>query len=390
MNRTALNYQMKSIRRDKLCILTFLLPILVGLALNLLSDLNFSAAAESAFGILKKDLAAETVSWLRQYGSVTEYDTLEQLEAAVIESSTQVIGILSDVSGNMSGASEIQADDSGILSGGSSIPSDGSGIPSSSSSIPSDDSGIPSNGSGIRAFRSGDETTRIAASADLLPALYAGRGLMSRYEREILPSPADGEMMKHLLIVITMVTAMFMGCTFNAMSIISEKEDGILYINEILPMTKAQYALQKIMVGFLGGTISTVLTALICIRLRAAQLLPLLLLIVLSAFIAALTGLFIAKFSESLMVGIVYIKLVMILFLAPPILFYLLFPAGGVLHTLSYLLPSSATFYGLMKLLNGSGGLGKELAVLAVHCGVWFLLYVCMSLRRCGSRAARP
>nr|WP_304969960.1 ABC transporter permease [uncultured Schaedlerella sp.] len=376
MNRTALNYQMKSIRRDKLCILTFLLPILVGLALNLLSDLNFSAAAESAFGILKNDLSAETVSWLRQYGSVTEYDTLEQLEAAVIEPSTQVIGILSDASGSMSGTSEIQAGDSGILSGGSSIPSDGSGIPSS--------------GSGIRAFRSGDETTRIAASADLLPALYADRGLMSQYKIEMFPSPADGEMMKHLLIVITMVTAMFMGCTFNAMSIISEKEDGILYINEILPMTKAQYALQKIMVGFLGGTISTVLTALICIRLRAALLLPLLLLIVLSAFIAALTGLFIAKFSESLMVGIVYIKLVMILFLAPPILFYLLFPAGGVLHTLSYLLPSSATFYGLMKLLNGSGGLGKEVAVLAVHCVVWFLLYVCMSLRRCGSRAARP
>ena len=390
MNRTALNYQMKSIRRDKLCILTFLLPILVGLALNLLSDLNFSAAAESAFGILKNDLSAETVSWLRQYGSVTEYDTLEQLEAAVIEPSTQVIGILSDDSGILSGGSEIQADDSDILSGGSEIQADDSGILSGGSSIPSDGSGIPSSGSGIRAFRSGDETTRIAASADLLPALYAGRGLMSRYEREILPSPADGEMMKHLLIVITMVTAMFMGCTFNAMSIISEKEDGILYINEILPMTKAQYALQKIMVGFLGGTISTVLTALICIRLRAAQLLPLLLLIILSAFIAALTGLFIAKFSESLMVGIVYIKLVMILFLAPPILFYLLFPAGGVLHTLSYLLPSSATFYGLMKLLNGSGGLGKELAVLAAHCVVWFLLYVCMSLRRCGSRAARP
>lgn len=376
MNRTALNYQMKSIRRDKLCILTFLLPILVGLALNLLSDLNFSAATESAFGILKNDLSAETVSWLRQYGSVTEYDTREQFEAAVIKPSTQVIGILSDASGSMSGGSGIQADDSGILSGGSEI-------------LPGD-SEILSSGSGIQAFRSGDETTRIAATADLLPALYAGRDLMSQYKIEMLPSPADGEMMKHLLIVITMVTAMFMGCTFNAMSIISEKEDGILYINEILPMTKAQYALQKIMVGFLGGTLSTVLTALICIRLRAAQLLPLLLLIILSAFFAALTGLFIAKFSESLMVGIVYIKLVMILFLAPPILFYLLFPAGGVLHTLSYLLPSSATFYGLMKLLNGSGGLGKELAILAAHCGVWFLLYVCMSLRRCGSRAARP
>ena len=69
----------------------------------------------------------------------------------------------------------------------------------------------------------------------------------------------------------------------------------------------------------------------------------------------------------------------MILFLAPPVLFYLLLPADGLPHALTYLLPSSATFYGLMKLLTGSGSLGKELAVLAVHCSVWFLLYVCMS-----------
>ena len=117
-------------------------------------------------------------------------------------------------------------------------------------------------------------------------------------------------------------------------------------------------------------------------RLTAGQLVPLLLLILLSAFIAALSGLFIAGFSESLMVGIMYIKLVMILFLAPPILFYLLLPAGGALRALTYLLPSSATFYGLMKLLNGSGSLGNELAVLAAHCAVWFLLYACVSLGR--------
>ena len=106
--------------------------------------------------------------------------------------------------------------------------------------------------------------------------------------------------------------------------------------------------------------LSAAVTALICMRLTVGQLVPLLLLILLSAFIAALSGLFIAGFSESLMMGIMYIKLVMILFLAPPILFYLLLPAGGALRALTYLLPSSATFYGLMKLLNGSGSLGKR------------------------------
>ena len=333
MNWNALKYQLKAVRCDKLCIMTFLLPIAVGLALNLLSDLNLSSAAEPSFGILQDDLAPEAAAWLQKHGAVTAYDTLGSLEAAVREPSTQTIGVLSD-------------------------------------------------GSGIRAIRAGDEMTRTAVTADLLPRLYADRGLMARYEVTRLPSAADSDMMKHLLIVITMVTAMFMGCTFNAMNIISEKEDGILSINQVLPLTKARYTLQKLTVGFLGGTISAAVTALICMRLTAGQLVPLLLLILLSAFIAALSGLFIAGFSESLMVGIMYIKLVMILFLAPPILFYLLLPAGGALRALTYLLPSSATFYGLMKLLNGSGSLGNELAVLAAHCAVWFLLYACVSLGR--------
>lgn len=336
-----LTYQLKNLRKDKLCLLTFLLPIVVGIVINVLPAMNTQTLGEMSFGCVKNDLPAKTVRWLRENGTLTEYGTLGELETAVNDPATQMIGVLRSENG-------------------------------------------------IRTLLSGDELKLYETTGKTLPRLYDNRMNKIAFSQTIVPIRSNYDGLKSLLIVITLVTAMFMGCTFNAMSIISEKEDGILYINEILPMTKAQYALQKIMVGFLGGTISTVLTALICIRLRAAQLLPLLLLIVLSAFIAALTGLFIAKFSESLMVGIVYIKLVMILFLAPPILFYLLFPAGGVLHTLSYLLPSSATFYGLMKLLNGSGGLGKEVAVLAVHCVVWFLLYVCMSLRRCGSRAARP
>lgn len=327
MNWNGLKYQLKIIRRDKMCILTFLLPILAGLALNLLSNLNLSSAAETSFGILQQDIATETVSWLQGHGSVTVYDNIDNLENAVRNPSTQTIGILSDKTG-------------------------------------------------IKVFRSGDEGTRTAVIADLLPRLYANRVLMPDYTKTVLPSEADDNLMKHLLIVITMVTAMFMGCTFNAMNIISEKEDGIVYINQILPTTNTQYLLQKIAVGFSGGVISTVFTALICINPTVPQILPLLLLILLSAFIAALFGLFIAKFSESLMVGIVYIKIIMILFLAPPILFYLLLPAGGIAHTLTYLLPSSAAFYGLMKLLNGGCGLTTELLALAVHCAGWGLLYV--------------
>ena len=89
MNWNALKYQLKAVRRDKLCILTFLLPIAVGLALNLLSDLNLSSAAEPSFGVLQDDLAPEAAAWLQKHGAVTAYDTLRSLEAAVREPSTQ-------------------------------------------------------------------------------------------------------------------------------------------------------------------------------------------------------------------------------------------------------------------------------------------------------------
>lgn len=180
-----------------------------------------------------------------------------------------------------------------------------------------------------------------------------------------------------------MVTAMFMGCTFNAMSIIGEKEDGISFINETLPMTKKEYIIQKISLGFAGGVLSAILTALVCIRITASQAIPLLLLIVLSAFLAALVGLFIGYLSSGLMIGIIYIKAVMILFLAPPILFYLVASPDSWLYALSYLFPSSATFYGLMNLLNGQlRRVGANIIILFVHCIVWLLLFIIMHSQR--------
>ncbi len=78
-----------------------------------------------------------------------------------------------------------------------------------------------------------------------------------------------------------------------------------------------------------------------------------LLLISLSAFVAALIGLFISKFSENLMVGVVYIKVVMIVFMAVPLLSYLL-GANGLVLILCYFVPPNATFEGVMNLANST------------------------------------
>ena len=306
-----LRYQLKNIRRDKMCILSFLLPVIVGFAISLLSGVSFSSLGETAFCILENDLTNDTIEWLQTNGSVTVFPDMIFLENAVNDPATQAIGVLQDRNG-------------------------------------------------IKTLLSGDELQVNTVIGNTLPQLYVERENMALSQTTIIPAADNNDGLKSLLIVITMVTAMFMGCTFN----------------EVLPMAKWEYMFQKITLGFLGGILSAIITALVCMKITVSGILPLLLMIALSAFIAALAGLFIGHFSNGLMAGIVYIKIVMILFLAPPVLFYLAVPMGTITHALSYLLPSSATFYGLMDLLTGKmQDIWINITVLSAHCLVWLLLF---------------
>lgn len=323
-----LKYQLKSIRRDKMCMLTFLLPVIVGIAINLLSGVSFQSMGETAFGVLENNISADTVEWLQSNGTVTQYETLDELREAVNNPSTQMIGVLQ-------------------------------------------------TGNAIQTFLSGDELEVNRRIADTLPQIYENRIEQLSFDKTIIPVKTDNnEGLKSLLIVLTLVTAMFMGCTFNAMNIISEKEDGIEFINQVLPTTTKSYVVQKMLLGFIGGSVSTIVTAFICMRIEAVQILPFLLIVLFSAYISALIGLFIGYFSNGLMVGIVYIKMVMILFLAPPIFFYLTVPDNSIIFILSYLIPSSATFYGVMDLLNGQfEKLWPTFIVLLTHAILWSAIY---------------
>ena len=56
-----LKYQLKSIRRDKMCLLTFLLPVIVGIAINLLSGVSFQTMGETTFGVVGSNITDDTV-----------------------------------------------------------------------------------------------------------------------------------------------------------------------------------------------------------------------------------------------------------------------------------------------------------------------------------------
>ncbi len=331
-----LRYQLKSVRRDKMCILTFLLPVVVGIAIHLLSGMSVQSISETSFGVVQNEAADDTVTWLRQSGTVTEYESSDALFSAVNEPSTQMIGVIQE-------------------------------------------------GDAIKTMISGDELEVNRVIADTLPQAYEERTEPLSVERTLIHVEADREGLKSLLTAITLITAMFMGCTFNAMNMIREKEDGIALINQVLPLTARSYAVQKILLGFIGGTASTIVTALICMRTESAQVLPFLLILLLSAYLSALIGLFIGTFSSGLMTGIVVIKVVMILFLAPPVFFYLIVPDNAVVFGLSYILPSSAAFYAIMDLFNRqSAKLWPALAALSVHAVFWSIVYKLLwSYRRC-------
>ena len=176
---------------------------------------------------------------------------------------------------------------------------------------------------------------------------------------------------------------MFMGCTFNAMSIIGEKEDGIHLINRILPLTPAAYLVQKLAIGFAGGLFSTILTALVCLRLSPSLLLPFAAVLLLSSYTASLAGLYIGQFAQGMMTGIVYIKVFLIFFLAPPILVYLTVPADSPWFYLPCLLPSGSAFYSLMDMISEKTGSNSlHILVLAIHAILWSAAFPTL-LKKC-------
>lgn len=170
-----IRFQLKNILKDKFCLMTFLLPIIAAAGLNFMGSIDLSDMGRFYFGIVENDLPAETVAWLGQYGSVTICDTDEALIAAVKEPSTNVIGVKSD-------------------------------------------------GTEIRTLIAGDELELYQKTASTLPALYRQRAGSSQVKARILKSPDSMAGLQDFFIPVILIVAMFMGCTFNAMNIISEKE----------------------------------------------------------------------------------------------------------------------------------------------------------------------
>ncbi|NMS89586.1 ABC transporter permease [Clostridioides difficile] len=328
-----LRYQLKSIRKDKMCIISFFLPVIMAILITFMGRIDISSIGELHFGIVKDTLSIQTEQWLKRYGTVSLYQTENHLMSEIKDIKTNTIGVISD-------------------------------------------------SKGIKTILYGDETNAIKNVGNILPKIFRINEDLKGSEITILPKDSILKEFQNIFIAMILITAMFMGCTFNAMNIISEKEDGIAFINEVLPQSRSQYIIQKVFLGFLCGCLSSMITVFICLNISMLDMIMMLLLVVFSAFISSLIGLFIGKLSEGLMVGIIYIKIIMILFIGAPLLIYLLGIDMSGIGNVCYMIPSVATFNGIMLIINGNSIVVKDIVILILHCIAWFILYMILDKNR--------
>lgn len=320
-------YQLKSVRKDKMCIMSFFLPVVLAILLTAMGGVDFSSLDEVNFAVCRQNFSSEDIEWLNNYGVVHIYGTEEELTAAVNDPATNILG-------------------------------------------------VQKIGDHIRTLISGDELEILKEVASSLPVIYEQHESTNSLNIEVLPQPNFIENYKYVFIAIILIIAMFMGCVFNAMNMVSEKEEGIVFINEVLPMTKKQYLLQKIFIGFIFGCLSSILTVCFSLRLSIKYILPMLLLIILSAFISALVGILIGKWADGILIGITYVKISMIIFIAVPLVSYLLRLGETTWGKICYLVPSTATFEGIMGMVNGNMSVvEKSISIMVLHSVIWLLLF---------------
>lgn len=180
-----IRYQLKSVLKDKFCLMTFLLPIIVAVALNFMGSIDMSSLGELHFGVLENDLSPQAVTWLERYGPVTFYETPEELIAAINEPSTNVIGVKAD-------------------------------------------------GASIKTAIAGDELDIYQQTAATLPALYEQRADAEQAEVLTLERPDILESLQGIFIPAVLIVAMFIRARYLPMN-----NCGTMFGAMILLATKA-------------------------------------------------------------------------------------------------------------------------------------------------------
>lgn len=294
---TRIYIQIKTIIKDKMSILSFLLPIVIALMLIFLNESSISEVSEFKFGVIESNIKEELLIELEKVGKVITVETILELKNKVIYPSDELIGIVSKEDG-------------------------------------------------LEVLISGDETSYTKDIANHIPSLLDE----FNYSVERLETKNFFEEFRNIIYSMVILMALFIGCTFNSMNIVYEKEEGIVHINKILPITYGNFLKEKVIVGILTSVFVSLITSIILIR-DFKSLVLMVILIISTSFITSSLGLLIGFISDGVITAISYTKIVLVVFMALPVITHLLIKESEY-KFLFNILPSYPVFNGILNIFE--------------------------------------
>lgn len=321
----ALKLQLKNIMRDKFVLVSILLPVVLAIVLKSYTP---NVVIESQVAILKDNLTDTTINQIESVAVVEQYSDMTQLRNRILDTKNEVVGIVFD---------------------------DGAGY--------------------FEFMLQGNETTRTKTGVQILAGLINGEITVAEIQTELLTN--DNNDIYYFLMTLTILIALFMGCTFNAFNIVAEKEEGITNIKRILPITLNKDILHKTILGFIGTVVVTLTTISIVLE-SDIKWWVIILFVLVSSFAVSILGLFLGSISKNLISIIVNTKVILLLFIFIPAIGFIMPADLEFIRTIFYLIPSFPMFEGLWAILKDGNIIEMFIntGIVGVQAMLAYLLYL--------------
>ncbi len=295
----ALKIQFKSLSKDKMVWISVLFPIIIAICIRLFTG---NLVIEQSIGYVENNLSSEQIADLEQFAQLKQFENESDLETYILNSTNDGIGIIFN--------DEI-GDYSFLLQG-----------------------------------------NELAINDYNLSALYDYLKHGSSFDKiSIDVMTNDENYVMTLLITITVLMGLFLGAVFNAFNIVSEKEDNINILNQILPMSISTYVIQKSIIGFIASFVLSLITLLIVTGV-GIPILPTVVLLLMGSLLSTFVGLYLGHYSNNQMVAIVMTKFVLLAFTFFPFIGFMIPKESEWVKNIFYVVPSYAVFNGLWAVVE--------------------------------------
>ncbi len=343
-----LTYQFKYLLTDKVVLIGMLLPLVLALGVRFIPADILSQSVSLQTVMVQNSLDAELQDWLEANTSLVIVDSHDQLTSLVLVPSTEVVGVVPPVK------------------------------PIDTKSVPNDLEPMYQ----VSLILAGDESSYTKSFVNNFHDLITLPIEENPYVMALEDQKDQFVWLRQFFIAVVLLTACFIGSSFNAITMVSEKESGVFIVHGVLPLGRFDFVLQRIVLGFVVSTVVVLLTWIIMLGVGVNIIVafPLLLL---ASYFSAILGLYIAHGAKDYLGVIVTIKFVLILFLAIPIVGVLVGTGTSWYPWVYWIMPSVPVFQAITQ-FTGSFDVAyvQNLGVLLLHCMLWTLIYVVMLYRR--------